>query len=87
MTRRALFVTFASAAALCFWPALIAAWKQRREHQRWERKLAHAQARFRARLRAKGLDPDRMTEDQAMDYVDRLIDEYRAEQRAKAHVG
>ncbi len=39
---------------------------------------------MRDRLRSQGLDIDRMTDDEKMDYVDRVIHEYRQEQRAKA---
>lgn len=60
--------------------AVLAYVKDRRE---WERLLAYGQARFRARLLAEGRDPDRMTEEEKEDYVERAIDEYRQEQRKK----
>jgi hypothetical protein len=56
-----------------------------KEHGQWERLLKKAQARFRAMLRAEGLDPDRMTEEEKMDYVDRAIHEYRQEKRSGQH--
>ena len=54
-----------------------------REHREWERLLKNAQARFCAKLRAEGLDPDTISEDEVMDYVDRAIHEYRQEKRSK----
>jgi hypothetical protein len=83
MIHRALFLSLASIAGLSLCPRLIAAWKQRQERQRWERLLAYGQARMRTRLRAEGLDPDRMTDDEVEAYVDRVIHEHRAEQRRK----
>lgn len=48
---------------------------------------ARAQDQLRATLIAEGRDPDRMTEgemeDYITDYVDRIIHEHRAEERAK----
>jgi hypothetical protein len=83
MTRRALFATLASVAGLCLCPSLMARWKRRQERHEWERLLAYGQARMRARLKAEGLDLDRMSEDEVMDYVDRVIHEHRQEQREK----
>ena len=40
-----------------------------------------------ARLKAEGLDLDRMSEDEVMDYVDRVIHEHRQEQREKQRAG
>jgi len=77
MTRRALF---ASVAGLCPCPGLIARWKRRQARREWERLLAYGQARMRERLKADGLDPDRMSEDEVMDYVDRAVHECREEQ-------
>ena len=34
-------------------------------------------------MRAEGLDPDRMSEDEIMDYVDRIIHEHREEERQR----
>ncbi len=84
VTRRALFSAIASVAGLSLCPRLITAWKQRRERARFARLCAYGQARMRDRLRSQGLDIDRMTDDEKMDYVDRVIHEYRQEQRAKA---
>lgn len=53
----------------------------REEDQEWERLLETAQACFRAKLRADGLDPDRMSEEEKQDYVDRAIHEYRREKQ------
>ena len=50
---------------------------------KWQRLRAYGEERFRAKLRAEGLDPDRMTEDEKMDYVNRAVHEYRQEQRDK----
>jgi hypothetical protein len=79
MTRRALFATIASLAGLRLWPGLIARWKRRQARREWDRLLAYGRARMRARLKAEGLDLDCMTEDEVMDYVDRVIHEYREE--------
>jgi hypothetical protein len=57
--------------------------RQRRE---FDDLFAYGQARFGARLRSEGLDPDRMSEDELMDYVDRAIHEYRQEQRQKTRL-
>lgn len=52
-----------------------------REQREWERIRAYGEARFCARLQAEGLDPDGMTEEEKMDYVDRVIHESREEER------
>jgi hypothetical protein len=83
MTRRALFITLVSVPGLSLCPRLAAAWNRWRERQRWERLLARAQARMRIRLKAQGLDLDRMTEDEVEAYVEQVIDENRQEQREK----
>ena len=80
MTRRAWVAALAAAA---FAPAVIAGWKRYRQRRELDDVFAYGQARFRVKLRSEGLDPDRMTEDEKMDYVDRVIHEYREEQRAK----
>ena len=51
------------------------------ERRRWRRLLAYGQTRMRTRLKAEGLDLDRMTEDEVTDYVDRAIHEYRQERQ------
>ncbi len=62
--------------------------RQSRERRAsWEHLRAYGEARFRARLQAEGLDPDRMTEEEKMEYVDRVIHEYRTEQREKERDG
>lgn len=84
MTRRTLFAALVGVAGLSLCHRVIAGWKDRRDRQRFARLCDYGQARMRARLRSEGLDPDRMSEDEKMDYVDRVIHEYREEQRAKA---
>ena len=52
-----------------------------------ERLYAYGEARFRATLQAEGLDPDRMSEEEKIDYVARVIHEHRQEQREKQSSG
>jgi hypothetical protein len=61
--------------------------RRTREQQEWQRLCAYGEARFRARLQAEGLDLDRMTEEEVEDYIDRVIHEYRQEQREKERAG
>lgn len=84
MTRRALFATVTSVAGLCFTPALIRM-KRNRQRCELEELRAYGQARLRERLRTEGFDLDRMTEDELMEYVDRVIHEYRQEKRNEQH--
>ena len=77
MIRRVLLLTLGSATALCFGSRLMAASRQRRAHERWERLLAYGQTRMRARLRTGGLELDRMNEDDVMQYVYRVNHKYR----------
>jgi hypothetical protein len=83
MTRRALFAAVAGA---LFLPAY-SRWKRSREQRELDNLFAYGQARFRSRLQAEGLDPDRMTEEEVEDYVERVIHEYRQEQREKQRAG
>ena len=43
--------------------------------------LASGPGPLRARLQAEGVDLDRMSEDEVMDHIDRVIHEYRQAQR------
>ncbi len=83
MTRRALSFAAVGVPGLSLCPRLVAAWNRWQERRRWERLFAYGQARMRARLKAEGLDLDRMTEDEVEAYVEQVIDEYRQEQREK----
>lgn len=81
MTRRTLFTTVASFAGVCCCPAFTARWKQIRQRRELDALVTCGQARLRARLQAEGLDLDRMSEGEVMDYIDRVIHDYRQEQR------
>lgn len=72
MTRRALFAALASAP---FVPACIARWKLARHRREWEKLFAGGEAC----ARALGL----MSEQDVEAYVERVIHEYRQEQREK----
>lgn len=78
MTRRAWFTGIAGS---LFTAAFITLWKRHQEQREWERVLAYGQARARA------LGLDRMSEEEVEVYVDRMIHEYRAEQREKERAG
>lgn len=62
-------------------------WTQVREQHEWDALRAYGEARFRAILQAGGLNPDRMTEEEKMDFVDRAIHDYRREQSEKERAG
>ena len=57
------------------------------DRRAWEELLASGQARMRDHLRAEGIDPDRMSEEEQMDYVNRAIHEYREEERQRQAEG
>ncbi|MBV8772700.1 MAG: hypothetical protein JO166_10305 [Deltaproteobacteria bacterium] len=78
MTRRA---WFAALAAAILAPAVTLRLKR---HQEGRESYESLRERVRERMRAMGCDPDRMTDDEKMDYVCRAIDECRREQREKA---
>lgn len=85
MKRRALFALIMGSV---FSSGLVAQWRRRRQQREWAdvltRMQTRGQAQIRAMLQAEGRDPDRMSEDEmedVTDYVDRVIHEYRAEQR------
>ena len=47
------------------------------EQREWDELRAYGQTRFRGRLQSEGFEPDHMTEEEKMDYVDRAIHEQR----------
>ena len=61
---------------------------RRREWREWLWGLEPLRARTRELMRAQGYDPERMTDEENMDYVDRVIHEHREEelQRSKANI-